>query len=52
MKLYTKTKNHITLLKEIPFKLEKDIQNLFESQLAELISLQFVSNPPPQRPLV
>ena len=39
MKLYTKTKNNITLLKEVPLKLEKDIQNLFESQLSELVIL-------------
>lgn len=44
MKLYTKTKNNITLLKEIPFKLEKDIQNLFESQLSELVGLQLVKS--------
>ena len=44
MKLYTKTKNNITLLKEVPFKLEKDIQNLFESQLAELVGLQLVKS--------
>jgi predicted transport protein len=44
MKLYTKTKSSITLLKEIPFKLEKDIQNLFESQLAELVGLKLVKS--------
>lgn len=44
MKLYTKTKNTIILLKEVPFKLEKDIQNLFESQLSELIGLQLVKS--------
>jgi predicted transport protein len=44
MKLYTKTKNNITLLKEIQFKLEKDIQNLFESQLSELVGLQLVKS--------
>lgn len=44
MKLYTKTKNSITLLKEVPFKLEKDIQNLFESQLPELVVLQLVKS--------
>ena len=44
MKLYTKTKNNITLLKEVPFKLEKDIQNLFESQLSELVGLQLVKS--------
>lgn len=44
MKLYTKTKSSITLLKEVPFKLEKDIQNLFESQLSELVGLQLVKS--------
>lgn len=44
MKLYTKTKNSITLLKEVPFKLEKDIQNLFESQLSELVGLRLVKS--------
>ncbi|WP_299577778.1 DUF5655 domain-containing protein [uncultured Sunxiuqinia sp.] len=44
MKLYTKTKNNITLLKEVPFKLEKDIQNLFESQLSELVGLKLVKS--------
>ncbi|HOP05180.1 MAG TPA: DUF5655 domain-containing protein [Tenuifilaceae bacterium] len=44
MKLYTKTKSSITLLKEVPFKLEKDIQNLFESQLSELLGLQLVKS--------
>jgi predicted transport protein len=44
MKLYTKTKNNITLLKEVSFKLEKDIQNLFESQLSELVGLQLVKS--------
>ncbi len=44
MKLYKKTKNSITLLKEIPFKLEKDIQNLFEGQLSELTGLQLVKS--------
>lgn len=31
MKLYNKTKSEITLLKEKPFKLEKEIKNLFET---------------------
>ncbi len=44
MKLYTKTKSSITLLKEVPFKFEKDIQNLFESQLSELLGLQLVKS--------
>lgn len=44
MKLYTKTKSSITLLKEVPFKLEKDIQNLFETQLPEWVGLQLVKS--------
>ncbi len=44
MKLYNKSKNTITLLKEVPFKLERDIQNLFESELSELLGLQLVKS--------
>ncbi len=44
MKLYNKTKNSVTLLKEIPFKLEREIQTLFESQLPELLGLQLVKS--------
>ena len=44
MKLYNKTKNSIILLKEKPFKLEREIQNLFESQLSELLGLQLVKS--------
>src|SRR3989339_628446 len=44
MKLYHKNKESIALLKEVPFKLEKDIQNLFESQLKELLGLNLVKS--------
>lgn len=44
MKLYNKTKNSVTLLKEIPFKLEREIQTLFESQLPELLGLRLVKS--------
>lgn len=44
MKLYNKTKNQISLLKEIPFKLEKDLQNFFESHLPELVGLELVKS--------
>src|SRR5690554_7642716 len=44
MKLYNKNKNQISQLKEIPFKLEREIQNLFESQLTELLGLQLVKS--------
>lgn len=45
MKLYT-LKNSQTLndLKEIPFKLERDIQNIFENNLKELMGLQLVKS--------
>jgi predicted transport protein len=44
MKLYNKNKNTLSLLREVPFKLERDIQNLFESQLSELLGLQLVKS--------
>ncbi len=44
MKLYNKVKNNLTLLKEKPFKLEREIQTLFESQLSELLGLQLVKS--------
>ena len=45
MKLYN-WKNSQTLndLKEIPFKLERDIQNIFENNLKELMGLQLVKS--------
>lgn len=44
MKLYNKTKSEITLLKEKPFKLEKEIQNLFEENLNSILGLQLVKS--------
>ena len=44
MKLYHKTKNNITLLKETPFKLEKEIQSLFEAYLDTVLGLQLVKS--------
>lgn len=45
MKLY-KWKNSQTLndLKEIPFKLEREIQNIFEENLSEIMGLQLVKS--------
>ncbi len=44
MKLYNKTKSEITLLKEKPFKLEKEIQTLFEKNLSSIMGLQLVKS--------
>ena len=44
MKLYNKTKSEITLLKEKPFKLEKEIQTLFEENLSSIMGLQLVKS--------
>lgn len=44
MKLYTKKQNSITLLKEIPFHLEKDIQVLFEVNLKTIADLDLVKS--------
>jgi predicted transport protein len=45
MKLYTlKNSNSITDLKEIPFKLEREIQNIFENNLEDLMGLQLVKS--------
>ncbi|WP_222537032.1 DUF5655 domain-containing protein [Pedobacter polysacchareus] len=42
MQLFIKLKNHLSNLKEIPFKLEKDIQNLFECNLENMTRLKFI----------
>lgn len=42
MQLFTKHKNVLTSLKEKPFKLEKEIQNLFEINLEILLNLKLV----------
>jgi len=45
MHLYNlKPKNSITILKEKPFKLEKEIQEVFETNLSELMNLQLVKS--------
>lgn len=45
MHLYNlKPKNSITILKEKPFKLEKEIQQVFETNLSELMNLQLVKS--------
>lgn len=42
MHLYKNQNNQVTSLKEKPFKLEKEIQNLFEANLTALTNLQFI----------
>lgn len=43
MNLYQfKNTNSLNILKEKPFKLEKEIQNLFEKNLFELMGLKMV----------
>ena len=44
MHLYTNQKKQLTGLKEKPFKLEKEIQNLFEANLTTLTNLQFIKS--------
>lgn len=44
MNIYNLTKSKLSSLKEIPFKLERDIQNLFEENLESLLQLQFVKS--------
>lgn len=45
MKLYTrKDSQSLNALKEIPFKLERDIQNIFEKNLSEIMGLQLVKS--------
>jgi len=44
MNLFTNHKNQLASLKEKPFKLEKEIQNLFEANLANLTALQFIKS--------
>lgn len=45
MNLYqSKNTNNISLLKEKPFKLEKEIQTLFEKNLPELMGLEMVNS--------
>lgn len=44
MHLYTHHKNQLSNLKEKPFKLEKEIQQLFETNLALLTGYQFIKS--------
>ena len=44
MILYKIHSNDISTVKEKPFKLEKEIQSLFESNLSELMNLQLVKS--------
>jgi hypothetical protein len=45
MHLYNlKSKEPISILKEKPFKLEREIQSLFENNLNELMHLQLVKS--------
>ena len=44
MKLYKTDKSGLLKLKENPFRLEKDIQNIFEKNLSEIMGLQLVKS--------
>jgi len=44
MHLYKNENNQVISLKEKPFKLEKEIQNLFEANLTALTNLQFIKS--------
>lgn len=44
MQLFTQHQQLLVSLKEKPFKLEKDIQNLFESNLQSILCLKFVKS--------
>jgi predicted transport protein len=44
MKLYQTNKNGLSILKENPFRLEREIQNIFEENLFEIMGLQFVKS--------
>lgn len=44
MHLFTNQNNRLSSLKEKPFKLEKEIQKLFETNLATLTNLQFIKS--------
>lgn len=44
MNLYSFNKNQLSNLKEKPFKLEKEIQTLFETNLVELMGLEMVQS--------
>jgi RecB family endonuclease NucS len=44
MKIYSLQKQKLSEIKENPFKLEREIQNLFENKLDELMGLTFVKS--------
>lgn len=44
MHIFTQHKNNLTGLKEIPFKLEKEIQNLFEKNLDSILNLKIIKS--------
>lgn len=44
MHIFTNHKNDLSSLKEVPFKLEKDIQNIFETNLNVLTGLKFIKS--------
>lgn len=44
MQLYHQQKNTLSSLKEKPFKLEKDIQKIFETNLAQITGYKFVKS--------
>lgn len=44
MKIYSLQKQKLNEIKENPFKLEREIQNLFEKNLDELMGLTFVKS--------
>lgn len=44
MQIFNLSKSNLSQLKEIPFKLEKDIQNVFESNLGLLTGLKFIKS--------
>ena len=44
MQVFNLKGKQISSLKEKPFKLEKDIQTLFEANLEELMGLQFIAS--------
>lgn len=44
MQIFTHTKNQLSSLKEKPFRLEKDIQKLFEANLASINGLKLVKS--------
>lgn len=44
MIIFKKNKNNLSDLREIPFKLERDIQRLFEENLSQITGLEFIKS--------